>query len=99
MALLILGLVMFLGIHSIRIFADGLRTQLVGRMGLLPYKGLYTLLSIVGFVFLVIGFRHARAESMVLYVTPAWMKHVTAVLMMLSLTLFVAAYIPRNWFK
>jgi uncharacterized membrane protein len=50
-------------------------------------------------VILVIGFRQARQESTVLYVTPAWMKHVTAVLMMVSLILFVAAYIPKNWFK
>jgi uncharacterized membrane protein len=48
---------------------------------------------------LVIGFRQARHESLVLYVTPDWMKHVTALLMMLSMMLFVAAYIPRNWFK
>jgi uncharacterized membrane protein len=99
MALLILGLVMFLGVHSIRIYADNWRTSMVQRMGPLPWKGLYTILSIVGFVFLVIGFRHARQESLVLYVTPDWMKHVTAVLMMLSMTLFFAPYIPRNWFK
>ena len=99
MALLILGLVIFLGVHSTRIFADGWRTSMIQRIGAGPWKGLYSLVSIAGFVILVIGFRQARAESTVLYVTPAWMKHVTAVLMMLAMTLFVAAYIPRNWFR
>ncbi len=99
MALLILGLLIFLGVHSTRIFADGWRTQMVARMGALPWKGLYAVASILGFIVLVIGFRQARAESMVLYVTPSWMKHVTAVLMMLSMILFVSAYIPGNWFK
>src|SRR3569832_324595 len=99
MALLILGLVVFLGVHSTRIFADPWRTSMIQRIGAMPWKGLYALLSIVGFVILVIGFRQARAESTVLYVTPAWMKHVTAVLMMVSMTLFVAAYVPKNWFK
>jgi uncharacterized membrane protein len=99
MALLILGLVIFLGVHSTRIFADPWRAATIQRMGAGPWKGLYSVASIVGFVILVIGFRQARAESTVLYVTPAWMKHVTAVLMMVAMILFVAAYIPKNWFK
>lgn len=99
MALLILGLVVFLGVHSTRIFADPWRTAMIQRIGPWPWKGLYALVSILGFILIVIGFRAARQESMVLYVTPNWMKHVTALLMVLAMILFVAAYIPRNWFK
>ena len=99
MALLILGLVIFLGVHSVRMFAGPWRAGMIARMGPMPWKGLYAVLSIVGFVILVIGFRQARHETTVLYVTPDWMKHVTAVLMMVSMILFVAAYIPKNWFK
>jgi uncharacterized membrane protein len=99
MGMLILGLLIFLGVHSTRIIADPWRAQMVQRIGPMPWKGLYSVFSIVGFVVLVIGFRHARQESTVLYVTPDWMKHVTAVLMMVSMTLFVAAYVPKNWFK
>lgn len=99
MALLILGLVIFLGVHSTRVFADPWRAQMLERIGPMPWKALYSVFSIVGFIVLVIGFRQARQESMVLYVTPAWMKHVTAVLMMVSMILFVAAYTPRNWFR
>ena len=50
MTLLILGLVLFLGTHSIRIFAEGWRTAMIGRMGTLPWKGLIAVLSLVGFV-------------------------------------------------
>lgn len=99
MALLILGLVIFLGVHSTRVFADPWRAKMIQRIGPMPWKGLYTVFSIVGFIVLVIGFRHARQESVVLYATPDWMRHVTAVLMMLSFILFVAAYVPKNWFK
>lgn len=99
MLILVLGLVLFLGVHSIRIFADGWRTATMARMGAAPWKGIYAILSIVGFVILVIGFRMARQESLVLYVTPAWMKHLTAVLMMVAFVLFFAAYVPRNWFR
>ena len=99
MLVLILGLFLFLGVHSTRIFADGWRTQMITRMGPLPWKGLYAAASIVGFLVLVIGFRMARRDTLVLYSTPAWMPHVTALLMVFSMILFVAAYIPRNWFK
>src|SRR3954469_20773556 len=99
MAILILGLVIFLGVHSTRIFADGWRTSMVARMGPWPWKGLYAAASIVGFIVLVIGFRMARRDTMVLYATPSWMPHVTALLMVFSMILFVAAYIPKNWFK
>lgn len=99
MALLILGLVIFLGVHLVRVVADPWRTRMIERIGLKPWKGLYALVSIIGFVVIVIGFRHARQESTVLYTTPDWMKHVTAVLMMLSMILFVSAYVPKNWFK
>ena len=99
MALLILGLVLFLGVHSVRVFADTWRASTIQRVGAGAWKGLYSLLSIAGFVILVIGFRQARADTTVLYATPGWMKHVTALLMMLAMILFVAAYIPRNWFK
>ncbi len=99
MLILVLGLVLFLGVHSTRIFAGGWRAATIARIGALPWKGAYALVSIIGFVILVIGFKMARQESLVLYVTPAWMKHLTAVLMMVAFVLFFAAYVPRNWFK
>jgi len=99
MVVLILGLVLFLGVHSIRIFADSWRTAMIAKMGAGPWKGLYAVASIVGFVVLVIGFKMARADTMVLWESPNWMKHVTALLMMFAFIFFVAPYIPRNWFK
>jgi uncharacterized membrane protein len=99
MTLLLLGLVIFLGVHSTRIFADPWRASMIQRVGKLPWKGLYAIASIIGFALIVMGFHAAKQESTVLYVTPGWMKHVTAVLMMVAMILFFAAYIPRNWFK
>ncbi len=99
MLVLILGLALFLGVHSTRIFADGWRTQMIARMGPLPWKGLYAIVSIASFVVIVWGFRMARRDTVVLYATPPWAVHVTALLMVLAMILLVSAYIPRNWFK
>ena len=99
MLLLILGLVLFLGVHSTRIFADGWRAGMIARMGPLAWKGLYSAVSIASFALMVWGFRMARRDTTVLYSMPPWMMHVTALLMVLAMILLVAAYIPRNWFK
>jgi uncharacterized membrane protein len=99
MTLLILGLVLFLGVHSTRIFADGWRTATIARIGEKPWKGVYSVLSIAAFVLLVWGYMRARQNPVLLWTPPAGMRHVAALLMVPAFMLFVAAYVPRNWFK
>ena len=99
MALLVLGLVLFLGIHSTRVFADGWRTATIGKMGEKAWKGVYSLLSIAAFVVLVWGYMRARQDPVLLWTPPVAMRHVAALLMVIAFVLFVAAYVPRNWFK
>lgn len=99
MAILILGLVLFLGVHSTRIVADGWRSATIARIGGMPWKGIYSLLSIAGFALLIWGFRIARADTLVLYAPPVWARHVAALLLVVSFILLVAAYVPRNGIK
>jgi uncharacterized membrane protein len=96
MSLLILGLVIFLGVHSTRIFADGWRTATIARIGERPWKGVYALLSIVGFVLLVWGYGQARQLPGLWWQAPRGLRDVTALLMLVSFVLLVAAYVPRN---
>ena len=99
MTALVLGLVLFLGVHSMRVFADGWRTGMVRRMGEMPWKGLYSVVSIAGFALLVWGYGQARQQPVVLWEPPAFMRHVTALVMLPVFVLFVAAYVPGNVFK
>ena len=99
MAYLILGLVLFLGVHSTRIVADGWRSATIARIGEMPWKGIYALLSIAGFALVVWGFRVARADTMVLYAPPLWGRHLASLLLVVSFILLVAAYVPRNGIK
>ncbi|MGV3627273.1 MAG: NnrU family protein [Betaproteobacteria bacterium] len=94
-----LGLIIFLGVHSVRIVADGWRTRIIAHTGPLPWKGVYALVSIAGFVLLVWGYGQARYESAVLYNPPQFMRHVAGLLMLVSLVLVAAAYVPRNHIK
>jgi uncharacterized membrane protein len=95
----LVGLVLFLGVHSVRIFADDWRTAKIASMGALPWKGAYAVASIVAFALIVWGYGMARQAPIVLWAPPAGMKHVTAVLMVPVFILFFATYVPRNMFK
>lgn len=99
MTLLIIGLAVFLGIHSTRIVADGWRTATLARIGEMPWKAIYSLLSIAGFVLIVIGYGAARQSPEVLYTPPMWTRHVAALLTLPAFILLAAAYVPRNAIK
>lgn len=99
MTLLILGLALFLGVHSTRIVADGWRTATIARVGEKPWKAIYSVLSIAGFVLLVIGYGAARQSPVVLYTPPVWTKHLAALLTIPAFVLLAAAYVPGNAIK
>jgi uncharacterized membrane protein len=99
MAALLLGLVLFLGMHSARIVADDARTRFIARRGEGPWKGLYSLVSALGLVLIVWGYAQARAAPSVLWTSPAWTRPLAALLMLLSFVLVAAAYVPRNGIK
>ena len=68
MVWLLAGLLVFLGVHSLRIVAPGWRDARVAAMGPMAFKGVYSLVSIAGFVLLVWGYAQARADAPVLLV-------------------------------
>ena len=99
MALLILGLALFLGVHSVRIVADGWRGTRVAKMGLKPWKGVVSVVSIIGFVLIIWGYGIARQAPVVLYAPPVWARHVAALLTLPAFILLVAAYVPGTRIK
>jgi uncharacterized membrane protein len=94
MTLLILGLLLFLGLHSIAIFAGGWRQRTMARIGIGPWKGLYALVSLIGFVLLVYGYGLARQQPIVVYTPPVWTRHLAALVMLPVFPLIFAAYLP-----
>ena len=94
MTLLILGLLLFLGIHSVSIVAPAWRDAIANRMGLLSWKAVYSLIAIAGFVLLWKGYALARLDPVPLYAPPAGLRHVAAALMLPVFPLLLAAYLP-----
>ena len=100
MAALVLGLVLFLGLHSTRIFAEGWRTQTMESFGEKEYKLLYSVLSIAGFALLVWGYGLARHNPVILWnQPPVWTRHLASLLTLMAFVLLVAAYVPGNAIK
>ncbi|MGV8805230.1 MAG: NnrU family protein [Polaromonas sp.] len=99
MGMLILGLILFLGIHSTRIVAEGWRTAMIARLGAGVWKALYTLVSLAGLALVVWGFGLARQEPVALWWPPYFLRYVMWLLTLLAFVLLAAAYVPRNAIK
>jgi uncharacterized membrane protein len=91
MTLLVLGIIVFLGVHLLPTFPD-VRERLIGRMGENGYRALFSILSFLGFVLIVWGF--ARAPVIQVWSPPNWTRYVAIVLMVPVFILLIAAYVP-----
>jgi uncharacterized membrane protein len=96
MTALILGLVLFLGMHSLGFGSGGLRAAGAARLGERPWKAVFAIASVVGFVLILWGYRAARADPVVPWATPVWTRHLAALLTVPAFVLLVAAYVPGN---
>jgi len=99
MTILILGLLVFLATHSIRIVADDWRSKQVARLGLRTYKNIFSAVALVGFFLIVWGYGLARADSVVLWTPPAWARHVAALINLPAFILLAAASPKGNFIK
>ena len=94
MLVLIAGLVVFLGIHSVSIVAPAWRSGTLTRLGEGPWKGLYSIAAAVGLVLVIVGYGWARRSPVVLYTPPAGLRHLALLVMLPVFPLLFAAYLP-----
>lgn len=94
MDILIAGLVLFLGTHSISIVNEPWRHRMAARMGEWTWKAVYSVIAVAGFVLIVWGYGEARQDPVLLYTTPGWLRHVAFLLLLPVFPLLLAAYLP-----
>ena len=99
MTVLLLGLLVFLGTHSVRIFADDWRTRQIARRGEGAWKGIFSAASTIGLVLIVWGYGIARAQPAVLWTPPVWGRHLAGLLNLVAFVLVAAAYVRGNAIK
>ena len=96
---LVLGLFISLGSHSVRIVADDWRSAQIARMGEQRWKALYSLVSLIGIGLVVWGYGLTRADPVALWMPPVWTRHLASLLTLPAFLLLVAAYVPGNRLK
>lgn len=99
MEALVMGLVLFLGLHSVRLFANNWRSNMLEFLGEKGYKLLYTAGSLVGFGLIVWGYGQARLTPVPLWSPPTGLRHLASLLTLLAFVLIAAAYVRGNQIK
>ncbi|MEJ2443089.1 MAG: NnrU family protein [Exilibacterium sp.] len=94
MTLLLIGLFLFFITHSVSIYAFQWRQRMVVKMGEVPWKAVYSLIALLGFVLIIMGFQTARLNPEVIYIAPVWTRHITFLLMLPVFPLLLATYLP-----
>ena len=96
MLILILGLIVFFAGHIFVTFRAA-RAAAIERLGLMTYRALFALVSLVGLALIVWGFAQYRAhEWMQVWSPPAFMRHITIGLMLPAVILVIAVFIPSH---
>jgi len=98
MAILVLGLVVFFAIHLVRIVAPGFRAAQIAA-GENRWKGIYTVISLVGLGLIIWGWRVYRLEAPEVYAPPEWGRHVTPLLVLVAFILIAAANAPAGYIR
>ncbi len=99
MTILILGLLLFLGTHSVRIVAEDWRARQIARLGLGHWKLLYSAIAVATLALVVWGYGMTRVDPIVVWNPPAWTRHAAALLTLPAFVLIAAAYVPGNRIK
>ncbi len=96
MTFLILGIVIFLGMHLVRVVAPGLRASVIERQGKGAWMGIYAVISLIGLLLIIYGFGEARAVTGMLYNPPVFLKHISLLLMLLAFICLAAGFLPAG---
>ncbi|MBT2774625.1 NnrU family protein [Halomonas sp. ISL-60] len=99
MTIMIIGLLIFLGSHSVRIFAEDWRQRQIAQRGETTWKVAYSAVSIVGLAIAIYGFGQMRLDPIYIWYPPMGMRHAVALLMVPAFIMLAAAYVPGNAIK
>lgn len=96
LAVMIVGLAVFIAVHVLVTMREA-RAGVIARLGEMPYKGLFSLVSLVGLVLIGWGFAEYRATGWIdVWYPPNWVRHLNVLLMWPAIILVTAAYIPGD---
>src|SRR5690554_4470886 len=95
MLLLIIGLIVFLGIHAINLINPGLRQQMIDKRGRGTWRVVYSIIALVGLVLIIIGYGQARMDPTWLWFPPAGLRHLALIITLVAFVRAAATYVSR----
>jgi len=99
MLILIPGLLLFIGIHSLRLIAPSQRESMIGRLGAGTWKGLYSVVSLIALAMIIHGYSLTRLNPVVVFTPDVWTRHMALLFTWLAFILLAAGFIPHNHLK
>lgn len=99
MLLLIIGLIVFLGIHAVTLFNPALRDQIIAKRGRNTWRAIFSVISLLGLVLIIYGYGQARMDPTHLWFPPAGLRHLALILTLIAFILVAGAYVPGNRLK
>ncbi len=99
MLIFITGLVIFFAIHLVRMLAPEWRRTQIKNIGENKWKGVYSIISIIGLGLIIWGYSQAKIDSDIIYTPPSWGAHVALLLVAIALILVIAANLPTGKIK
>jgi uncharacterized membrane protein len=94
MSVLIIGLVLLLGTHSISIVAPAWAERTSEAIGNNVWRSIYSVLALAGLGVTIYGYSLARAELVIFYVPPLWLKYFAIALLFFVFPILLAAFFP-----
>ncbi|SBS26943.1 NnrU protein [Marinomonas aquimarina] len=99
MALLLVGLTLFIGVHSVRLFAPEWRLFMMEQLGKSNWKMLHAAVAFIGLLTTIMGYGYARYSAEWLWFPPVWTRHVAALLILFAFIYIAAAAMPYSKIK
>ncbi|HEV7322151.1 MAG TPA: NnrU family protein [Ensifer sp.] len=96
MAILVLGIILFLGLHLIRVVAPGFRAGVIESRGKGTWMAIYAVFSLIGLCLIIYGFGQARSETGMLYNPPVFLRHIALLLMLFAFISAAAGFLPAG---
>ena len=99
MTMLVIGLLLFVGMHLVLAVAPAMRERFIERFGRGLWRVLFSLVVLTGLYLIVSGYSSARMEPVWVWYPPAFLAHLAALLVLVAFVFVVASYVPGNAIK
>lgn len=99
LAILLIGLVLFLGVHSLRMLAPQWRERQIESSGKNAWQGIYSVVSLASLAIVIYGYAYYQPQAPIIYVTPDWMRHLAFLFMAVSFVSMMIGNLPTGRLK